>query len=285
MAQNIIVDRFLDAGEEPVETLTPIAGYETADLVSLEDAVKPLESILVNLDAMVQTAKRNSRKPADGLTPDESAAIHLYTIQWPKPHTSLYTLLNQQLRSQDRDTLVPWYLYLKLFLTALYKLPSVKNRTIWRGICGNVSDQYDEDQIWWGISSCTETMKVMGRFVGLDGVRTLFNIECINGKAIQAHSHYKAENEILLMPGTYLQVIDKWSPSKDLFIIHLRETVAPYQTIAPPFDPCLQLVQTPSIVNIAICNEMDNVSNDSQSSEQAFSKSLMYFYLISQQNF
>jgi hypothetical protein len=205
-----------------------------SDLVSLEDALKLIVSLLHNLDSMVQTVKRNSRKPVDGLTPDESASIHLYTVQWPKPYTSLYTLLNQRLRSQARDTLVPWYLYLKLFLTALYKLPSVNNPTVCRGICANVSDQYEIDQIWWGISSCTETMKVMEKFIGLDGTRILFSIECINGKAIGSHSHYKTESEILLMPGTYLRVVDKWSPSKDLFMIHLRKTIAPYQTIAPP---------------------------------------------------
>lgn len=264
MAQNIVVDRFLDVGEEPVETLTPIVGYETVDLVSLEEAVKPLEPLLHNLDAMVHTAKRNSRHPADGLTHDESAAIRLYTIQWPKPYPSLFTLLNQRLRSQDRDTLVEWYLYLKLFLTALYKLPSVNNRIIWRGICGNVSDQYDRDQIWWGTSSCTENMRVMGRFVGLEGVRSLFIIECMNGKAIHAHSQYKLENEILLMPGTYLQVVDKWTPSHDLHIIHLREAIPPYQIIAPPINPRLQLTQPTPLANPTISDKLDNASSDSQ---------------------
>ena len=38
MAQSIIADRFLDAGEEPTQTLAPIGGYETNELVSLEEA-------------------------------------------------------------------------------------------------------------------------------------------------------------------------------------------------------------------------------------------------------
>jgi hypothetical protein len=65
MAQNNIVDRFLNVGHEPAETLMPVVDYETTDLVSLEDA------LLHNLDAMIQTAKRNLHKPADGFTPDE----------------------------------------------------------------------------------------------------------------------------------------------------------------------------------------------------------------------
>lgn len=44
-----------------------------------------------------------------------------------------------------------------------------------------------------------------------------------------------AENEIILMPGTYLRVISKSSLAQDLNIIHLQETAPPYQTIAPPF--------------------------------------------------
>ncbi|CAF3414477.1 unnamed protein product, partial [Rotaria sp. Silwood2] len=37
---------------------------------------------------------------------------------------SLYLLLNRSLRAAIRDDLKPWFLYLKLFLTALHKLPS-----------------------------------------------------------------------------------------------------------------------------------------------------------------
>ncbi|CAF1331812.1 unnamed protein product, partial [Didymodactylos carnosus] len=172
------------------------------------------------------------------------------------------------LRSQNRDTLIPWFSYLKLFLTALYKLPSFKG-TIWRGVSGNISDQYDEDQIWWGASSCTETMNVMEGFVGLDGVRTLFNIECINGKAIRSHSYYKTENEILLMPGTYLQIVSKWSPAKDLYIIHLRETAAPYQTIAPPCDPPSPLIDMPSLTTPAISKEKKSLSSGYVASAQS----------------
>ncbi|CAF3680916.1 unnamed protein product [Rotaria sp. Silwood1] len=243
-----ISNRFLDADKEPLRALTPIEGYEKKPLVSLEEAVQPLRNLLHNLDNMVSTAKWNTREPSDSLTPDESAAIHLYTMQWQKPHPSLYTLLNETLRSEQRIDLIPWFLYLKLFLTALYKLPSIKD-TIWRGIRGDVNNQYKTDQIWWGISSCTDTMEVMERFVGRSGVRTLFNIEAVNGKAIKAHSHFPSENEILLMPGTYFKVRGKWSPAENLLIIQLKETEAPWQTIAPPNQP--NLPANPCTINNA----------------------------------
>jgi hypothetical protein len=174
-------------------------------------------------------------------------------MEWPENHDSLYKLLNKKLRSEKRDGLKEWFSYLKLFLTALYKLPSIK-KTIWRGVRENISDLYENgDVIWWGVSSCTETMTVMENFVGRSGVRTLLMIECINGKVIKSHSMFKDENEILLMPGTYLHVIDKWSPADDLYIIHLQEKTPPYQLIVPPFDLSLSAsVDMPDLDKVKI---------------------------------
>lgn len=228
-------ERFLDADKEPNKVLLPIEGYEKYPLVSLEEAVQPLKSLVNDLDIMVSISKRNSRKPKDGLTVDESAAIHLYTLQWKKPYTSLYTLLNTTLRSAHRDNLIVWFAYLKLLLTAMHKLPSIRS-TVWRGVSGDRSDDYDDDVVWWGFSSCTETMKVMEHFVGTAGQRTLFTIECTDGKNIRHHSHFEDENEILLMPGAYFRIVDKWSPNQDLWIIHLRQSTPPWQTIALPIE-------------------------------------------------
>jgi hypothetical protein len=119
--------RFLDADEEPNQILLPIRGYEKEPLLSLEEVVQPLDQLLNDLDMMVDTAKRNSKKPSDGLSLNESAAIHLYTMQWEERHTSLYTKLNKILRSERREPLRPWFRYLKLVLTALYKLPPMKS--------------------------------------------------------------------------------------------------------------------------------------------------------------
>ena len=37
------------------------------------------------------------------------------------------------------------------------------------------------------------------------------------------------------MPGTYLKVVSKYSPAKDLHIIHLREEIPPFPLINRPF--------------------------------------------------
>ena len=110
--------------DEPNQMLQPISGYEDEPLLPLDQACKPLEKILnKELDQNIKIAIWNSTEPKDGLTPDESASIHLYTMEWKKPEDSLYVVLNQTLRSADRRKLHPWFRYLKLFLTALFKLP------------------------------------------------------------------------------------------------------------------------------------------------------------------
>ncbi|CAF4258006.1 unnamed protein product, partial [Rotaria sordida] len=119
---------------------------------------------------------------------------------------SLYLLLNQSLRSKNREELKPWFSFLKLFLTGLYKLQS-KSGIVWRGVRGiDLSSKYKTGTkfTWWEVSSCTTYIEVLesDQFLGKHGQRTLFSIECINGKSIVAHSYFKnAEKEIVLIPG------------------------------------------------------------------------------------
>jgi hypothetical protein len=110
--------------DEPKRTLQPIDGYEKEPLLSVEAACKPLKDIIdEQLKQNMIIAKMNSREPEDGLSPDESASLHLYTMEWKVPEKSLYAVLNRTLRMADRRKLQPWFKYLKLFLTAFFKLP------------------------------------------------------------------------------------------------------------------------------------------------------------------
>jgi len=106
-------------------------------------------------------------------------------------------------------------------------------------------------------------MEVMETFIGTKGDRTIFTIECINGKAIQAHSYFKEENEILLIPGTYFQVVSKWQPAENLYMIHLREKIPPYQTVAPPFHSSSPLITTPSLEKLTISEGKKSISSGS----------------------
>ncbi|CAF3577495.1 unnamed protein product [Rotaria sp. Silwood1] len=126
--------RFSDFISEPNKILPPIQGYDEQPLVSLDEAVKPLESIVPQINHMIWTVKQNLIEPKDDLSRDESSSIMLYTLEWPPPDKSFYRILNEKLRSLDRRQLIPWFLYLRLFMHALSKLPPIEHRIIYRGI-------------------------------------------------------------------------------------------------------------------------------------------------------
>ena len=239
----------LGLGDDPKQLLQPIAGYAKEPLLPLEEACEPLLDIVGRLPAHIWIAKQNSKNPHDGLTQDESAAIHLYTMEWEtgadEPPGSLYVHLNRTLKQIDRNKLRPWFKYLKLFLTALVKLPPAPQQTVWRGVRKNHSEDYPpgEDVTWWAFSSCTTSLGVLesDQYLGNTGTRTLFSIETFNGRTVRAHSHFTTEDEILLMPGTFLEVKSRLNPAPDLYIIHLLQKVPPHPLLEPPFEGIISL--------------------------------------------
>ncbi|CAF3012867.1 unnamed protein product [Rotaria sp. Silwood2] len=229
--------RLLDAAEERLNSLTPLRGYAAEELVSLQEAVVKLRNLVHDVDVRAWTATNRCEHPIDKLNQDESAAIVLYTIEWDPHHPSLYLVLNQTLRLEDRRKLSPWFPYLKLLLTGLFKLPSTRC-TVWRGVRGDLRPQYKQSRkvTWWAFSSCTTAIHVLEseQYLGTSGPRTLFAIDCLNGKNIQQHSYYAQEEEILLLPCTHLEVISHLSSMDNLHIIHLREIPPPFVLLEPP---------------------------------------------------
>ena len=73
-------------------------------------------------------------------------------------------------------------------------------------------------------------------YLGTSGARTLFSVEAINGRAVRSHSHFVTEDEILLLPGTHMEVQSQLSPAADLHIIHLRQVVPDIVLLEPPFE-------------------------------------------------
>ena len=228
--------RFLDVLAEEHEILPPIQGYEKMPLVSLEEAIQPLLSILPDIRQKAHAAKLKCKHPADKLTPDQSAAIMLYTMEWKPRDQCLYFALNARLRASDRKLLEPWLLYLKLILTGLSRLPSIQ-RTVYRGTRLDLSSIHQENEqfFWWGFSSCTTTMDAVksDQYLGSSGIRTLFHIECVNGKDIRNHSYYQKEDEILLLPATYFQVTSCFKMTPDLHAIQLKEIIPKFPCLAP----------------------------------------------------
>ncbi|CAF4301307.1 unnamed protein product, partial [Rotaria sordida] len=88
----------------------PIIGYAQEPLLPLADACTPLIPIIFNILVYVSIALENTPDdPSDGLTSDESASIYLYTMEWNDGHRSLYSILNETLRTADREHLQPWF--------------------------------------------------------------------------------------------------------------------------------------------------------------------------------
>ena len=228
-----------------IETeLRPIAEYAKEPLLPLYKACAPLVDILNDLYAYIQVALDETPDvPSDGLTFDESAAIRLYTMEWQKPHRSLYVMLNQTLRSRNGEHLRPYFKYMKLFITALVKLPCVPQSTVWRGVARNVSEDFPPNSpiTFWTFSSCTAALPVLesNTFLGNTGERTLLSVEAINGRKIHAHSHFSTEDEILLLPGTHMIVQSKFSPAPNLHIIHLKQIIPDQVLLEPPFPGTL----------------------------------------------
>ncbi|CAF1568788.1 unnamed protein product [Adineta ricciae] len=228
--------RFTDVGTIPQRMLAPIEGYENTPLVSLEEAIKPLVSIVPKVERNVYLVKENCKNPEDGLTSDESGSIMLYTLESMPHENSLYVILNDTLRSADRQKLVPWFHYLRLILTALERLPS-ERRFVVRGIRKDLTAEYPEGHtfVWWGFSSCTSSVKVLEceLFFGKKGTRTLFQIDCETGKDIKKHSFVQKEDEILLLPARQFQVTSCLDSGNGLHIIQLKETQPPFSLLEP----------------------------------------------------
>ncbi|CAF3372500.1 unnamed protein product [Rotaria socialis] len=228
--------RFGDMGTLPKRMLAPIEGYEKAPLVTLEEAVKLLVDIVPKVERNVFVVKQNCEEPEDGLTSDESASIMLYTYESKPQKDSLYAKLNEALRSEQRDNLTPWFLYLRLIMTALARLPSQYCNVV-RGINGNLWSEYPKGKtfIWWGFSSCTSSVDVLEneQFFGKTGDRTLFQIECITARDIKNHSFYQTEEELLLLPARQLQVKACLNSGHGLHIIQLKELKPQFDLIEP----------------------------------------------------
>jgi hypothetical protein len=221
--------------------LGPVIGYAEEPLLPLAEACAPLTDILHDLSSYVQMAlDETPPEPPDGLTIDESAAIRLYTIEWTAPHRSLYSMLNYILKKADREELRPYHRYMKLFLTAVVKLPCVPPLTVWRGVTKNLSTEFPPGTpvTWWAFSSCTTALTVLenNMYLGNAGSRTLFSVEAINGRTVRAHSHFVTEDEILLLPGTYMIVQSQFSPAPEMHIIHLKQVVPEEVLLQPPFE-------------------------------------------------
>jgi hypothetical protein len=170
--------------------------------MSLEEAVKSIVPFVPHVMINANTAKERCRQNTP-LTINESAAIYLYTML--EPECFFYDRLNKACRTGNPYALEPWFPFLKLFITALRKLPSCST-TMWRGVGDITGSDFLEYDVhtWWSVNSCSSRVNVAGIFAGETG--TLFCINAIYAKDITAYAANQDEEEFVLMPGTFLRV-------------------------------------------------------------------------------
>ena len=150
-------DRFVNntLSELQEANASPIFGYEDSPVLTLEEAVEKIIPLVPSVIDYVTTAKKKYNRHSNLLTRDESAAIYLYSMP-----TLFFSTLNNTLRAENRHELKPWFAFLKLFITALEKLPTSR-KTVWRGVAGNVGSEFADGDvhIWWSVNSCSMDLK------------------------------------------------------------------------------------------------------------------------------
>ncbi|CAF1309203.1 unnamed protein product [Adineta ricciae] len=213
-------ERFVSAKSSDLKqmNLNPIYGYQHLHVRRLEEAVEGLDRLVPGLMTYVKKAKEDCNRSSSLLTHDESAAIYLYSMPIP-----FFSTLNATLRKKNRDALKPWFGYLKLFITALEKLPYV-NTVVWRGVSGDIGSDFVDGstETWWSVNSCSTDLNVVELYLGKTG--TVFAIAVVNGKDISNYSTFKEEHEVVLLPGSALLIKSKpLSFEERLFIVHLEE--------------------------------------------------------------
>lgn len=218
--------RFTDV-EVDNKRLPACIGYIGWDLMRIEDAMDDVKILIPPIARFVKEAKKRCTHPNDDdLSKDESAAVYLYTMETSKD-TSIYRLLNEALRADDRTMVRPWFAYLKLLDSAASKLPDYKGN-VWRGVPKNVSGTFKKGQkiTWWSVSSCSKSVNVISAFIKEVPQSTLFNIQCVSGKCISPYTCYPGEDEVILMPGTIFEVVaDPLHHHGGLHIVNLKEVV------------------------------------------------------------
>jgi len=224
--------RFIDVDpNEDLENESPVNGLQDAeDLTALEACTRAKAAcpVLATWDlnlalaAAGRTVKRlEKRGELAPLTREEAFAVHVYTQDsW------FYKEVNRRLRLRERQSLKPFFPYLKLFLTGLHRLEPVDD-TVFRGVKLDLAAKYgvDDEIVWWAFSSATATAAVLSsdEFLGETGPRTLFSINvrrCVN---IRRYSAMGGEDERLILPGTAFRVKSHLPLGADLTMIQVEE--------------------------------------------------------------
>jgi uracil DNA glycosylase len=218
------LERLQEVKDEVQQELPAIAGVLATPLMDFTEAMGPVVKALKGLDYYVKQSAEFARKcvasgKAGRLGEHEVAALYVYTAE-----SVFYRQLNATLRNADRERVKPYFPYLRLFFSALDKLP-VRTEILWRGVALDLRPQYPRDGTvtWWGVSSCTSKLSVAQGFLGGRGRRMLFEVKPAGAVGIRDFSAFTGEEEFILAPGTRLKVVDVKTVADGLCTVKLEE--------------------------------------------------------------
>lgn len=206
--------------------LPAITGVFDTPLMDFRAATAPVAKRLSGLDWHLEQSYRFGLRQTGGaggatlgLSPDEAAALYLYTCE-----SAFYRQINATLRNPDRGQILPYLPYLRLLFSAVSRLPS-RTEPLWRGVAMDLRAQYPAGKTvtWWGVSSCTAKLGVANAFLGQRGRRTLFEVHPIRAVSIHRFSAFTGEEEFILAPGTQLKVTDLRAERSGLCTVTLAE--------------------------------------------------------------
>ncbi|CAF1209189.1 unnamed protein product [Adineta ricciae] len=129
-------------------------------------------------------------------------------------------------RNDSLRRTIPVSPYLKLFNSALGKLPTVRGG-VWCGISNDTGKNWSRNQkiTWSSISSCSSSINVIRDFLQNATKSTTFLIETSRGKRICGYTDHEHENDVILKMETSFRVQgDVLEHPKRSYHLHLVET-------------------------------------------------------------
>lgn len=229
-----IVRAVLTTEESKVEIRAPLSPLVLLALYN-EIPIPFLESLLIAykdapneiiLFIKNKYASLNSVITAGNINVDERAAIYFYTLEFPAREWNLYSRLNKDLTTPQREQTAPqWKHYLHYLFSALKKTPFyTTTQDLYRGVAEDLVTKYPQKYkvnniiTWYGFTSTSTKMdtvrKILDKYKkqrssSADPFKSV--IFCINsvfsGRSIKEFSGIPDEDEILLPPASRFKII------------------------------------------------------------------------------
>lgn len=204
-----------------------IEGYEKEPVVSLEEALGPFHGEIDQLPERIKEAKTKCYYPSKHqLTRDESAAIYIHSMNWKK--TCVYDKLQAALKSGNQAEAKRWFKFLKLYKSALDKLPEAKGN-VWQGTAYDEQKKKlltsDEQPLYVGMGSCSPSDKALKKQLEKDSIGKKILVgygPFVKAKDVTGYTAGDQE-EFVIFPGSKLAKADVESDPDGTLYTHFTK--------------------------------------------------------------